>query len=133
MVFHELLHLDHYLMGREDLQAVLKGVQEVKPSLHVATLKSREYQVPAELDWFLKKGLEQAPADRYASVDEMTEELQRIIRGECRVLCQRTFIKRMLGEASRATDAHPIPLIVGAALLMSLLGAAVVKSIMGFM
>jgi eukaryotic-like serine/threonine-protein kinase len=133
VVFHELLHLEHYLKGREELQAVLEGVKTVDPVLHVATLKGRQYQVPAELDWFLQRGFKKNPAERYGSVAEMMDELQRIIRGECRVQCQRTFVKRMLGEASQFTDQHPVALIVGGATVMTLFGAAIVKSLMVLM
>ena len=133
VVFHELLHLDHYLQGRPDLQSVLDGVKKVTPVLHVATLKGRRYQVPAELDWFLERGFHKDSTERYASVADMAEELQRIIRGECRVQCQRTFIKRMLGEASRFTDERPAVIIIGAAALGSLFLAAIVKSLLVFM
>lgn len=133
VVFHELLHLEHYLKGRNDVHAVLEGVKNVTPVLHKATMKGRKYQVPAELDWFLEKGFEKDPAKRYASVAEMTDELQRIIRGECRVRCQRTFLKRMLYEAGKLTDDRPIVVIVGTAVLGTLFAAAVVKSLLVLM
>lgn len=132
VVFHEFLHLEHYLHGRTDIHAVLDGVKTVTPVLHRAHLKAGKYQVPAELDWFLEKGFAKEPADRYASVEEMTDELQRIIRGECRVHCQRTFVKRMAGEMAKATDKHPIALIVGTASVGTLFLAAIVKSLLVF-
>ena len=132
VVFHEFLHLEHYLKGREDIQAVLEGVKTVDPVFHIATLKGRQYQVPAELDWFLEKGFKKDVAERYGSVDEMTDELQRIIRGECRVHCKRTFVKRMIGEAGKFTDQRPVLLIVGGTAVLSLFLAAIVKSVMVF-
>ena len=133
VVFHEFLHLEHYLKAVDgDVKAVIEGVKTVCPVLHIATLKGRKYQVPAELDWFLAKGFKKDPAERYASVDEMTEEVQRIIRGECRVNCKRTFAKRMVGEMGKFTDQQPLLLIIGGGAALSLFLAAIVKSILVF-
>lgn len=130
VVFHEFLHLEHYLKGRDEVNAVLEGVKTVKPVLHQANLKGRKYQVPAELDWFLERGFAKEVADRYASVDEMIDELQRILRGECRVQCQRTFVKRVLGEMSRASDERPMLMIVLSTMAGSVFLAALVKSLL---
>ncbi len=132
VIFHELLHLEHYLHGIDDLQSVLQGVKTKTPVLHVMTLRGRQYQVPAELDWFLKKGLEKDPAKRWASVAEMQDELQRIISGTCRVQCQRTFVKRVFGEAARVVDERPVMLIFASTAVMSLILAAIVKSVLVF-
>jgi len=129
VVFHELLHLKHYLQGREKLEEVIDGVQHAKPPLHMATWGTKN-QVPAELDWFLERGLRKDKAERWQSVAEMESELQRIIRGECRVQCQRTFLKRMMGESRTAIDRHPFVVIVGSTALASVVLAAVVKSVM---
>ncbi len=132
VVFHEFLHLEHYLRGRTEVRDVLEGVKSFSPPLHRASFKGGQYQVPAELDWFLEKGFAKDPAQRYASVAEMTDEVQRIIRGECRVHCQRTFVKRMANEMGKATDKHPVALIVGTAVFGSLFLAAIVKSLLVF-
>ncbi len=130
VVFHEFLHLDHYLGDRNELKSVLEGVQSVTPRFHVATLKGPKYQVPAELDWYLQKATKKNVAERYQSVTEMTDELQRIIRGECRVQCQRTFVKRMLGESAKLVDTRPALVIIGSTAVAALLLAAVVKSVL---
>ena len=62
----------------------------------------------------------------------MTEEVQRIIRGECRVNCKRTFAKRMVGEMGKFTDQQPLLLIIGGGAALSLFLAAIVKSILVF-
>lgn len=129
VVFHELLHLKHYLEGREKLEEVIDGVQHAKPPLHMATWGTKN-QVPAELDWFLERGLRKDKAERWQSVAEMESELQRIIRGECRVQCQRTFLKRMLGESRGAIDRHPFVVIVGSTAIASVVLAAIVKSVL---
>jgi serine/threonine-protein kinase len=130
VVFHEFLHLENYLHGRDELRQVLEGVQTVTPPLHVATLKGGQYQVPPELDWFIARGMQKDREKRWSTVAEMEDELQRILRGECRVQCQRTLIKRMFGEVRKATDRHPVAVIVGTTAFVSLFLAAAVKSVL---
>ncbi len=115
VVFHELLHLDHYLAGKTELRAVLDGVQRDTPTLHRSSFAPPDRQVPADLDWFLARGLAKDRAARFQSTREMVDELQRIIRGECRVQCHRTFMKRVFSAQQRALDRYPIPVMVGAA------------------
>ena len=132
VVFHELLYLEHYLKGvKQDVHAVLDAVKTLKPKLHAPTITGK--RIPAELDWYLEKGLEKDAAQRYQTIEEMTEELQRIIRGECRVKCRRTFMKRMLGEAGKFNDQHPLALLFMGLTVMTLFGAAIVKSLMVLM
>lgn len=130
VILHEFLNLTHYLAGKKDVKAVMLGVVQDKPPLHVVNNKGAEYQVPAELDWYTAKGFEKEPAKRYQSVDEMQQELQRIIRGECRMQCQRTVIKRGLFEITRLVDAHPQLVIIGMGVVGTVLLAALVKSVM---
>jgi serine/threonine-protein kinase len=130
VVFHEFMHLEHYLHGREELQSVLEGVRTVNLPLQLGSLKGRLYQVPPELDWFVRKGMEKDPLKRWQSVEEMTDELQRIIRGECRIQCHRTFIKRTMSELTHFTDDRPLFVLVGASAVLILFVAAIVKSVM---
>lgn len=115
VLFHEFLYLEHYLDDVEDLREVLTAVQERKPDLFAMKKQPNQPMVPAEFGWFLQRGLEKDPAKRFASVDEMVLHLQRIIDGRVEVHCQRTFSKRMLNEAARQADSHPIALMMGAA------------------
>lgn len=127
VVFHEFLHLEHYLEDRTELKAVLEGVQTVQPPIHVATLKAARYQVPAELDWFVARATRKNVNERFQSVTEMTDELQRIIRGECRVQCQRTLVKRVVGEAGKFADQRPMATIVATTVAVALFVAAIVN------
>jgi serine/threonine-protein kinase len=129
VVFHELLYLKHYLKDvKQDVHAVLDAVKNMKPPLHGPAVNGK--RIPAELDWYLERGLEKDISKRYQSIGEMTEELQRIIRGECRVQCRRTFMKRMIGKAGKFNDQHPILLMVGTVSVLALFGAAIVKSLL---
>jgi serine/threonine-protein kinase len=130
VLFHELLTLEHYLSGRSDLQAVLEGVKTVSPQRQTSNARGPEYQVPAELEWFIDRAMQKDPAQRFGSVKEMEDELQAILRGECRVQCPRTFAKRMLTESAGALDRRPMLFLGSVALtVVVLLGALVTAAV----
>ena len=133
VVFHELLFLRHYLEGRETVEDILAGVQKVSPRKEELVENPHQDRVPAELIWFLAQGLEKDPAQRYASVDAMVEELQRIMSGRIRVHCERTFLKCYLHMALRFVDQHPIAVILGTTAFMSLVLGLIVHALLKFL
>jgi eukaryotic-like serine/threonine-protein kinase len=131
VIFHELLHLRHYLSGRNELQQVLDGVKTEIPVLH-DSFRAGERPVPADLDWFLERGFHKAAGERYQSVTEMQEELQRIIRGECRVQCPRTFSKRLMFEGIKLIDRRPVVVMAVNVTLGALVVLGLVKLVSAF-
>ena len=130
VLFHELLFLNHYLDGRESLEDILQGVQTVTPQVHRFSESPHQPRVPAELGWFLLGGFEKDPAKRYASVDVMVEELQRIQSGRIRIRCERTLVKCCLHFALRFVDEHPLPVILGSTGLISLVLGLIIHSLL---
>jgi serine/threonine protein kinase len=130
VLFHEFLFLEHYLKGRKSANDILKGVRDVVPEVQGLKAHRHQRRVPAELGWFVLKGFAKDPAQRYQSVEEMQEELQRIMGGHIRIQCQRTFLKRCLHEVLDFVDQHPIAIIVGSTAAVSLLLSALVKALM---
>ncbi|MFO0601205.1 MAG: serine/threonine-protein kinase [Myxococcaceae bacterium] len=126
VLFHEFLHGHHYLDGRQGLDAVLEGVKTVKPNVH--TMRAPD-DVPVDLDWFLDTGLSKAKADRWPSVRAMEDELQRIMRGECRVRCPRSLARRMLNETRTALDKHPVATMTSVVVMLAIGTTAVVHSL----
>jgi len=63
--------------------------------------------VPAELSWFVEKGLEKDPAKRYQSVTEMHDQLQKVLAGGFAVQCYVTFMKRTGNGLLHFIDQHP--------------------------
>ena len=63
----------------------------------------------------------------------MHDELQRIIRGECRVQCHRTFMKRMLGEAQRGLDRYPVAMVAASFAVLGLAGFTVVQTVIALL
>ncbi|QRK07760.1 serine/threonine protein kinase [Archangium violaceum] len=113
VVFHEFLFLRHYLEGRESLAEVLAGVEKEGPNAFTLGANPHQPPVPAELRWFVHKGLAKDPAQRHQSVDEMMRQLQDVMEGRIEVQCQRTLIKRGFHEALRSVDKHPLAIMAG--------------------
>jgi serine/threonine protein kinase len=127
VLFHELLFLEHYLEGREKLEDIIAGIQTVIPEVEKVQAHPFQSSVPAEFCWFVRQGFAKNPAERYASVDAMVEELQRIMSGRIQVHCQRTFIKHWLHKMLRFVDQHPIVTIIGSTAVMALMLGALVQ------
>src|SRR5262249_53580183 len=106
----ELLSLRHYLADKVTVNDVLGGVLQFKPSLplHLQSTNGFQGSVPADLAWYVHRGLEKDPNKRYMSVKEMQYCLNRRAEGCIRVQCFSTLLKRMINEFGVATDRHPI-------------------------
>jgi serine/threonine-protein kinase len=125
-VFYELLTLQHYLPGRTGVAEVLSAIVDDD---HVAASyvpHAHQTPVPAELSWYVEKGLAKDPTARWQSVDEMIDELHLTIAGKFRVQCPVTFMKRIGVEAVRFTDRHPTLAMLGLGLLVGLVVFAII-------
>ena len=120
VMFHELLCLRHYLSHRNTLSELVEGVQEQKAPLASAVKNPHQRPVPMDLTWFLKKGLHKDPGQRYQSVREMIQRLDKRAEGNVPVECHITLLKRTTGETLRFVDRHPMISTVGT--LMALAG-----------
>jgi serine/threonine-protein kinase len=129
VVFHELLYLKHYLDGRESLGKILEGVEKVSPVVEALESNPHQPPVPAELAWFVAKGMSKDPARRYQSVEEMTQQLQHLQEGRISVQCQRTFLKRCLYEVMGFVDRYPATIIIVSTLGTSLVVGSVVYTL----
>lgn len=111
LMFHEFLCGEHLHDDVADLNAlILRVMTMVAPSSHAL---HKRYGIPLALGYFLEKGLQHAPADRWQSAREMLEELRAIRDGRCRAQCLVTFSERTLGDVSTQFRRRPIALLVG--------------------
>ncbi|QSQ23016.1 serine/threonine protein kinase [Pyxidicoccus parkwayensis] len=133
VLFHEFLFLKHYLDGRESLTDILEGVQKVVPAVDELSSNPHQSAVPAELSWFVSKGLKKDVAKRYQSVEEMIAALQSLLEGHIVVQCQRTLLKRGLHEALRFVDRHPVAVIVGSGLGLGLVLGSIAFTVMALL
>jgi serine/threonine-protein kinase len=132
VLFHEFLYLDHYLAGRDSIPDVLDGVLLVSPSVFDVKVHPTQPRVPAELGWYVVKGMSKEPAQRFQTVGEMIDVLQKILRGEFNVQCAQTFAKRLLRELSCAVDTSPVGTIVAMGVIGSLALGGLVLAVLRF-
>ena len=123
VLFHEFCYLRHYLTGRSTLAEVLEGVKTVPMVVGTSTPSHADW-VPAELQWFLSRGLQKKPEDRFQSVAQMSESLERLLDGRFEMKCGRTMIKRMLLSMAVGLDRRP-------RLFLTLIPAAAVVGLAG--
>ena len=114
VLFHEFLLLRHYLHGKSDLAQVIHGVvsQEVGP--HGDWSSPHQSPVPADLRHFVIKGLHKDPAQRYGSVREMLDRLERRAEGDIPCECPVTFSMQAVNETRTFLSRHAL---AGTALL----------------
>jgi eukaryotic-like serine/threonine-protein kinase len=114
VLFHEFIGLRHYLAGKTTLPEVLEGVQTVTPTHTWSSDGKVGALVPPEMQWYLGRGFEKKPEDRFKSVDEMISGLQQVIDGRFAVQCPRTLTKRVVLAVAQGIDSNPkvvMPLI----------------------
>jgi serine/threonine-protein kinase len=107
VLLHELLYLRHYLDDCQTVDQVLAGVQRVEPPL-LMEKHPHQQVVPADLAWFVKKGLSKDPAQRYQSAREMMERLDRRDEGVVPIQCHVTFTHTLTRRALRFLERHPL-------------------------
>ena len=129
VILHELLFLDHYLESQPTVAATLEGVQNVTPEVFAQPPRPPQPVVPAEWGWFILKGMEKEPGERFQSIAEMTAALQSVFSAHVKVQCFQTLLKRALQNAERVVDAHPLALVLGTVGMTGLLLAGLVKSV----
>ena len=120
VVLYELLAIEHYLPGRATVPEMLAAIIS-DPHLMASRLESRhQLPVPAELAWFIEKGLAKDPAQRFQSVKEMAEQLELVMAGAFPIQCPVTFLKKAGGTGVRFVDRHPIASMLGAPAVLAL-------------
>lgn len=102
VILHELLTLKHYLGGQTTLRGMLFAILYQPPVIPLGG------GVPPELAYFLQRGLHKDPAQRFASVGEMINELALIEDGQIRVQCPFTGMRRGGQAFLHLVNARPI-------------------------
>jgi serine/threonine-protein kinase len=105
VVFHELLGFDHYLVGKETLEAMLDAIKSEEFGFF--KLLGMPRKPPAELTHLLAKGLQKNPVRRFQSAGELIAALHAILEGKVLVQCHITLTKRTFRELGRLVDRAP--------------------------
>ena len=107
VLLFELLTLEHYLAGRDTLEAMLQGVLTVEPPMAMSVRSPHQPVIPPDLSWIIRGGLAKTPEHRYPSVNAMLERLQKRAEGEIQVQCHLTAMKSATNRWGRFIDGNP--------------------------
>jgi serine/threonine-protein kinase len=107
VLFYELLTLRHPLEGTNTLDEMLHAIGHRDFPHAIMVSSDHQHAVPADLSWYVRKGLEKDPASRYQSVPEMIASLERRAEGDFPVQCPITFTKRASSRWINVIDRHP--------------------------
>jgi serine/threonine-protein kinase len=125
-VLYEFLVLQHYLPGRATVPEMVAAIAR-DPHVMAALVHNRHQPpVPAELAWFIEKGLAKDRARRFQSVTEMSDRLELVMAGVFPVQCPLTFIKKLANYGVRFVDRHPVATMLGITAMLCLVGLGVV-------
>jgi serine/threonine protein kinase len=124
VMFYELLSLCHPHGGKQTLETMLEAVK-AEPIPHALGQSTKvQAPVPADLSWFLERGLRKNKGARYQSVDEMIARLRRRAAGDIPVQCPFTFSMRVSTLVRQSIARHPFltlaALLVGTAATLGL-------------
>jgi serine/threonine-protein kinase len=118
VLFDELLCLRHYLAHCQTVDEVLHGVQHTQVPNTSFVANPHQPPAPAELGWFVRKGIAKDPTQRFQSVREMIDRLDAREEGLFPVQCPVTFTKRTTRTWLRFVDRHPNVVVLLLALVV---------------
>ena len=107
VLLFELLTLEHYLAGRDTLEAMLEGVLTVEAPMAIMMKNPHQPSIAPDLSWIIRGGLAKMPEHRYPSVNAMLERLQRRSEGEIQVQCHLTAMKHATNRWGHFIDRNP--------------------------
>ncbi len=120
VMFYELLTLRHPHDGVTTLEEMLEAVKNAPAPRALGVAAAVQPPVPADLDWFVEKGLRKNPAERYQSVQEMIDRLRRRASGDIPVQCPITFSMRATTLLRQALAKRPF--LMSTAFILGTLG-----------
>ena len=126
VVLYEFLTLQHYLPGRGSVAEMLAAIVNDGQTFASYVKSPHQTPVPAELAWFLERGLSKDPAARFqTAMAEMGTTLEEVMAGTFPVQCPSTFIKNGGRKSLRFVDRHPFGAVIGVLVLATIVGFGV--------
>jgi serine/threonine-protein kinase len=130
MVLYELLYLRHPFATKTSLDEVLAACKNEAIDLQ-DRVSPHQPPVPAELMWFLTRGLAKDRTKRYQSMRAMIDVLERRADGDICIDCPVTLAKSATIKSTKLIDAHPFVFMAGVTLFALSFVALVVLAIRG--
>lgn len=97
---------------QKELRQLLTAVLTQKPTDPVFHSDPAQGRMPVEMSRLVMKAMHRDKAHRFASVQDMIEEIQSILDGEIRPICPCTAVKFSFHGVSRLIDNHPILVVL---------------------
>jgi eukaryotic-like serine/threonine-protein kinase len=117
LVLHELLTTRHYLADVSGSDAMLREVQRRPVPFAGFARPPWQDAIPADLIWFVDKGVQKDPAARYQTAAEMLDRLARRAEGDIPVQCPYTFARRATNAAFRFVNRRSIAALAALAVV----------------
>lgn len=130
MTFFELLTLEHPYADAHTLEAMLHSAVQKSVPFAVTVASKVQPPVPADLSWFVERGLKKDKAARYQSVSEMLERLHRRAAGDIPVQCPVTLSMKATMLLRTALGRHPY--LMSSLFLFGTLGVGALAAYGGF-
>lgn len=129
LLFYEFLNLVHPFERARSLQELLMAVIDGNIPDSETLRNPHQGPVPRELSFFLRKGLQNDPADRFANIQLMILELQANLEGRTCVYCPSTFLKRGSNMYGHYLDNHRVLGVVLFCIALIFLGLGLWQSV----
>jgi serine/threonine-protein kinase len=107
VLFYELLSLRHPHEEVQTLDAMLEAVKTAQAPYALMQSTAVQPPVPADLSWFVERGMRKDKAERYPSVEAMVERLRHRAGGDFPIQCPITFTMRLTTIMRRSIGRHP--------------------------
>ncbi len=126
-MLYEFFSLQHYMGHKTDIKSMLMGILTEEP-VRMDFLRHPHQDPPSRiLAALLQKGLAKEPAQRYASVQELSHAIQHdYLEGQNAVACSYSLTRRTGNELLRYLDRHPslAPMLAVTLVTFALFGGA---------
>lgn len=126
-MLYEFFSLQHYMGHKTDIKSMLMGILTEEP-VRMDLVRHPHQDPPSRiLAALLQKGLSKEPAQRYASVQELSHAIQHdYLEGQNAVACSYSLTRRTGNELLRYLDRHPslAPMLAVTLVSFALFGGA---------
>lgn len=125
VLFYEFLTLRHYLEHKRSVQEILFAIVSEESVAADIIHMPQQGNIPRNLSFFLKRGLQKEPSQRFQSIDDMTPKLERFLEGRIDIHCPSTLVKRIALDYARFLDTYRTTGVTLAIAMVVLFGIAI--------
>ncbi len=105
VLMYEFFSLHPAHPGKNHVEKMRSALNEVPRSAELFT-HPQQGRVPREVSRLIEKALQKKPEERFASLSEMTHEIETIIEGDIPAVCPHTAFKKGMYRFGKFLDRH---------------------------